>query len=128
MFALLVIFDQASKHYAARIFYNHQFAFSLPLPVWMMYLIYAAAILGIIIYCAKNYGQFNAAEFAAWLLVFTGAALNVGERLWLGSVRDFIYIHFYRWVGVYNLADFYILGGLVLLLILPMLTKHRQHP
>ena len=128
LFCLLAIFDQASKKIISHQFLNRQFAFSLPLPVWLMFLIYAVVILGMVIYCVRNYWQFSSGQSFAWLLIFTGAVLNVGERLVLGYVRDFIYIHFFQLVGVYNLADFYILAGLVLLLILPMLTKHRNTP
>jgi len=128
LFCLLVVFDQASKKIISHQFLNRQFAFSLPLPVWLMFLIYTLVILGMIIYCVKNYRQFSFGQSFAWLLIFTGAVLNVGERLVLGYVRDFIYIHLFQLVGVYNLADFYILAGLVLSLILPMLTKHRNIP
>ena len=51
------------------------------------------------------------------VLTFAGALSNVVERIVLGSVRDFIYIIFYHWVGVYNLADGYIIAGIILLLL-----------
>ena len=54
--------------------------------------------------------------YFAWMLIFAGAASNIGERILLGYVRDFIYITFYKWTGVYNAADFYILIGIVILL------------
>lgn len=115
MFALLIVFDQASKKIVSHQFLNRQFAFSLPLPNGLMFTIYAVVILGMVIYCTKNFRQFSFGQSLAWLLIFTGAALNVGERLVLGYVRDFIYIHFWKWVGVYNLADGYIIIGIVIL-------------
>jgi lipoprotein signal peptidase len=50
-------------------------------------------------------------------MIFAGAASNIGERILLGYVRDFIYISLYKWTGVYNAADGYIILGIVLLLI-----------
>src|SRR5436305_2041951 len=116
LFCVLILADQLSKQFAARVFRNYVFAFSLPLPVWLIYLIYAAVLFSIAYYAAKNYKNFTIAVTLAWVLILTGAVCNVGERLFLGYVRDFIYISFFRWVGVYNLADFYIILGIIILL------------
>ena len=117
LFALLVAIDQLSKASARNIFINKQFAFSLPLPVFLMYAIYFAVLTGLVYYAAKHYRDFSAAERWAFVLIFAGALSNVVERIALGYVRDFIYIIFYHWVGVYNLADGYIIAGIILLLL-----------
>jgi len=119
LFAFLVLADQLSKYFAKRISPNHAFAFSLPLPVGIMYLIYALVLGGIIYYTWKNRENFSAPALLAWTLIFTGAICNVLERLVLGYVRDFIYITFSRWTGVYDLADFYIILGVLILLFWP---------
>lgn len=126
LFVALILLDQLAKHFSHNIFFNSQFAFSLPVPSWLMYGIYALVLVAMIVYCLDHYRQFTGAQATAWVMIFAGAVSNIGERLVLGYVRDFIHLYFYRWVGVYNLADFYILGGVALLLILPMLTKHTN--
>lgn len=117
LFLALVALDQAAKVLARQVFKNRAFAFSLPLPPVVMYLIYAAALLGIIYYILKTHLKFSARDSVAWTLILAGALCNVFERIALGYVRDFIYITFSRWVGVYNFADFYIIIGIVLLLL-----------
>ena len=55
----------------------------------------------------------------AWALVLAGGASNIIERIIMGSVRDFIYIHWRNLTGIYNLADFYIIVGVLVLLVAP---------
>ena len=67
-----------------------------------------------------------AVAFAAWIgavkpalaagLIVGGAFANVADRLTAGSVIDFISIS--RW-PIFNLADFFIIAGLLLLLFRP---------
>jgi len=115
LFVLLILVDQIAKSLAGRVFHNSAFAFSLPIPTPLMYLIYLVVILGMVYYVFKNHGNFSIGANVAWTLIFAGAASNIGERIVLGYVRDFIYISFYRWTGVYNLADFYIILGIIIL-------------
>lgn len=94
-------------------YFNHNFAFSLPLPPWLMYILYAA-ILGLIIwYIAKSFRRLSALAWTAWILILAGALSNIGERMSLGYVRDFIYIM----SGIFNLADGYIIAGVAILLL-----------
>ena len=67
-------------------------------------------------YVFKNYRIFSFFSSLAWTLIFAGALSNIAERLYLGYVKDFIYIDFYHWVGIYNLADGYIIVGIIILL------------
>ena len=119
----LIIIDQLVKLWAtthAQVFRNYQFAFSLPLPPVVMYFVYAL-ILGVIIWYVKvHYRQFSELEGGAWLMIAAGAISNIGERLFTGYVKDFIYL----WNGVFNLADFYILLGIILLFIVRGKIKH----
>ncbi len=117
LFALLIITDQLAKKFASRVFENQNFAFSLPLPVWLMYVIYALVLGGLVYYTVKHYKQLNFIHRLAAVLIFAGAASNIVERIYSGFVRDFIYITLYKWTGVYNLADGYIIAGIILLLM-----------
>ena len=115
--AALAAADQWAKARIARIFENHAFAFSLPLPPWLMYLIYAGVLGYAAYYLIKNHQTLFWMQALAWGLILAGALENVIERLVLGYVRDFIYLTAGRFTGIYNLADFYILAGIALLLL-----------
>lgn len=112
----LILIDQLSKLAVSKlgwsIFFNDQFAFSLPVPQVVMYLIYFLVLVGISVYVRKTWKNFSSQQRMAWTFVFAGGLSNVVERIFLGFVRDFIPIA----GGVLNFADFYILLGLVLLL------------
>lgn len=112
VFVFLIALDQLIKNSVSRQFLNYQFAFSLPLPAWLMYLVYALILAGIIIYCFRNFSKFNQLQSLAWILIIAGAVSNIGERIILGYVRDYIYIL----TGVFNLADGYIILGIIILL------------
>lgn len=117
LFVLLIIVDQLAKDKASPVFKNAAFAFSLPVPIKLIYFIYAVVIAGMTYYVAKNFKTFSLAASCAWVLIFAGAVSNILERIYLGYVRDFIFITFYKWTGVYNLADGYIIAGVILLLL-----------
>jgi lipoprotein signal peptidase len=116
-FLVLLLLDQLVKHFVASPFLNYNFAFSLPVPVLLMYIIYFVVIAAMVYYVSKNHKAFSFFSKLAWTLIFAGAASNIGERIVLGHVRDFIYISFYKWTGVYNLADGYIIVGIILLFL-----------
>jgi lipoprotein signal peptidase len=119
IFVLLVALDQWTKSMARNLFLNANFAFSLPVPLALMYAIYFVIIVAIIYYLSKNYHELSRIDFLAWIFVLSGAFANVGERLILGYVRDWIYITAFHLTGIYNLADGYILLGIILLLLAP---------
>ncbi len=112
----LILIDQLSKLAVSKlgwsIFFNNQFAFSLPVPQVVMYLIYFLVLVGISVYVSKTWKNFSSQQRMAWTFVYAGGLSNVVERIFLGFVRDFIPIA----GGVLNFADFFILLGLVLLL------------
>lgn len=124
LFISLILFDQIVKYFAHNIFRNFAFAFSLPLPTWFMYSIYAVVILSMTYYIVKSYQNFSVLNKVAWILIFAGAISNIVERIFFGFVRDFIYITFFKWTGVYNMADGFIILGIIIL-ILP-LHKHSK--
>jgi lipoprotein signal peptidase len=119
LFAVLVVIDQLTKNFAKNIFENHKFAFSLPLPIWLIYIVYAIVLCAMIIYYAKNYQHFTNQQSLAWTLIFAGAASNILERVILGYVKDWIYIL----TGIFNFADGYIIAGMLLLLFQSKITN-----
>lgn len=94
-------------------FKNFQFAFSLPVPVWLMFVIYAVVLAAALTYFAKRFLVASKLELLAWALLFAGASSNIFERIILGYVRDYLLVL----NGIFNLADFFILSGIVLLLL-----------
>lgn len=123
---LFIIIDQLTKLAAVRfswsIFYNNNFAFSLPVPLVLMYLIYFFILASIAIYIYRTWKRFSNQQKFAWCLVCSGGLSNIGERIVLGSVRDFIPII----NGMWNIADFFILIGLVLLLVSQRYGVHKE--
>jgi lipoprotein signal peptidase len=126
IFFTAVAMDQLCKHFIARPFLNYNFAFSLPVPPPLMFAIYAVVIAAMIYYILKNHRSLTFLARLAWVLIFTGAASNIIERIFLGYVRDFIYISFYKWTGIYNAADGYIIAGVLLLLLTPRSLRNTK--
>ncbi len=93
-------------------FENDKFAFSLPLPALIMYFIYALVLFACFWHIVLNYGRMHYPEAIAWSLVLAGALYNITERIAFGYVRD--YIPFAG--GVFNVPDFYIIAGVLLLM------------
>ncbi|MBU6447871.1 signal peptidase II [Patescibacteria group bacterium] len=111
LFFLFVLVDQLTKYYFSdHSFRNYFFAFSLHIPIWLMYAIYAI-LLGGLLYWFIVATKKTVWTKLAFVLIVAGAISNLVERIALGYVRDFIYIH----TGVFNLADFMIILGLIIL-------------
>ena len=117
-FLFLFAVDQIVKLFVVNPFRNYFFAFSLPVPTVIMFAIYFVVLSVSIVWAKKHWLRENNVFKMAWVLIFAGAFDNVGERVILGYVRDFIYISFFRWTGVYNLADGYIILGVLFLVVL----------
>ncbi len=120
VFLFLISVDQFTKFFSGNVFKNSVFAFSLPLPVWLIYTIYALVLGAMLGYCLKNYQKFSRQQSLAWVVIFSGAVSNIGERIILGYVRDWIFIL----SGIFNLADLYIIAGIVLLLLQQFIDKN----
>ncbi len=113
LFFLFVIIDQVSKYFfSANEFKNYYFAFSIRMPVWLMYFAYVVMLAALIFWFYKQRSKKVTVKLG-FVLVLSGALSNIAERIILGYARDFIHIH----TGVFNLADFMIIGGLVLLIL-----------
>lgn len=130
-FTGLLLLDQLAKFFAFRfisepgylslsaeriigmqLFKNFDFAFSLPLPQTLIFIIYAVVLVMISSYVKKNFNLFDAKSFLAWTFIISGAISNIVERVITGYVKDFFYI---IGGGIFNFADFYILFGIALL-------------
>lgn len=121
---LLVIFigiDQVSKYLAGDVYKNYNFAFSLSVNFYAMYAIYLIGIGSIVFYVIKHFKILPFKALVAWTLILSGAVSNVGERIVLGYVRDWISIA----NGIFNLADGYIISGIIILILRD--TNIRMH-
>lgn len=94
-------------------FRNYHFAFSLLVPSWAMFLIYAIILTIALINFKKSFQRTNFFGLTAWSLLFAGAVSNIGERIIFGYVRDYIVI----FNGIFNLADFFIIVGIIWLVM-----------
>ena len=90
---------------------NRGLSFGINLGDKFNFLILTVAIVLFLVYLTKNF-KFTKTGF--WMfLIFTGAASNLVDRFYFGFVRDFIDL---RMGFTFNLADLYILIGLVALM------------
>lgn len=113
LLAGLIAIDQLSKYTVraggASYICNSGIAFGLPLPAFLFWTFWSAAIalLFVVLY-RKNlaYGPFFA------ILILAGALSNILDRAQFGCVTDFIDIKFWP---IFNLADIYITIGVILL-------------
>ena len=112
----------AASHLGWSIFLNDKFAFSLPVPIFLMYAIYVVVLLGMSFYAYKTWNRFENIQKLAWAFVYAGGLSNIGERIVLGHVRDFIPIS----SGMLNVADIFIIVGLVLLLVSNRYSKTNE--
>lgn len=129
VFVFLVVVDQITKWLAYNtsfgdffnyfkpvfgklIFPNHNFAFSLKVPVVLMYVIYFVLLVLLALIYRRSQNK-NFRLRLALVLIFAGAVGNIFDRILLGYVRDFIWVF---WGNIFNLADLYILAGLLMLL------------
>ena len=77
---------------------------------------------GIIVFMAYNYAKKK--KISKWLavalaLVFGGAIGNLIDRLWLGKVRDFIFV-FYKtdiFPAIFNVADIALVVGVIMICV-----------
>lgn len=110
--ALGIASDQIIKFLVQNPFRNYDFAFSISLPLPLIYTIYFLVLAAVVIFIVKQNSRLDNLQRFSWSLVLAGALSNVGERIALGYVRDYIYLL----GGILNAADFMIIIGIMLLL------------
>ncbi len=123
-FGLVVAFiflDQLSKYlfvtyWPDLVHYNTGSAFSLPIPM-IVAVIISFAFIALAIYM---HGRDKLSDWI-WLLIFAGTVGNLIDRLFRGSVTDFIDVGFWP---VFNLADTYLsTAGLMLFVFYVILGR-----
>lgn len=113
----LVAIAQIARWFALRLevahYLNDKFAFSLNLPTALMYALYAFAMFFIGRYLFKHWLLLPATTKLGFTMIVAGGLANFGERLVFGHVVDYFYIA----NGVLNVADFFILLGIILIFV-----------
>lgn len=115
LFFLFIFIDQFTKRFvlkeqSALVFRNENFAFSLEVPSFLMYLTYVV-LLGLLLNWFVKKENKKILDKLGFVLILSGAVSNIGERILNGFVIDFIHIH----TGVFNIADFFIILGILFL-------------
>lgn len=96
---------------------NYNFAFSINFPFFLMYCIYFILLAGMIFYLRRNFLKLSYVNRLFWVLLISGAFANVFERIYFGYVFDYIYLSAFGNIGIYNLADFYIILAILGLIL-----------
>lgn len=89
---------------------NTGVAFGTPLP-GIAFLI-PVILLGMSIFLWKSWNKISEIEKTGYLVIITGGLLNALERMFLGSVTDFISVQYF---SVFNIADVAITGWVIVL-------------
>ena len=129
-FVVLVIIDQVTKLLAYRSsfgiflndlrpffgkqnFPNPNFAFSIPIYHPIAYTVFFVLILWLVWWYIRVPNKTTIVTIG-FILILAGAFGNLYDRVTLEYVRDFIYAF---WGNVFDLADVYILTGIVFLFL-----------
>lgn len=115
----LAIFDQIVKYLIRQNggFYvcNKGIAFSLPMPWWLIYMIFFLFFLAVGLYLLE---KISLKEYfinkIGLILISAGALGNLIDRINHGCVTDFIDLGFFP---VFNLADIFIFVGAVIIIL-----------
>ncbi len=99
-------------HLEMSYFKNEHFAFSLPVPTTVIYMLYAIVFALIIFFLKRNWNQLSEMMKCGFVLILSVGFSNVLERLGSGYVVDYVYIA----NGVFNIADVYIILGALMIL------------
>lgn len=94
---------------------------------WLLTLISSLFIIGFSVFdaCYKNTGAFYSVAYA---LCFAGALGNLIDRLFLGYVRDFIFLDFIKFTTypTFNVADMCLVVGVILFAICILFSKKDE--
>ena len=129
-FLVLVILDQITKllayrssfgnflnvlhpFFGKRDFPNANFAFSIPIYHPIAYIVFLLLMIWLVWWYIRVPKKTTIVTIG-FILILAGAFGNLYDRITLGYVRDFIYAF---WGNVFDLADVYILTGIVFLFL-----------
>lgn len=99
--------------FGLQLYTNAEFAFSAPIPKFLMYSVYAVSTVALAWWAKVSWKNLASPSKIAFILILAGSASNLGERLIVGSVRDYLLVA----NGIFNLADAYILVGVLWYLV-----------
>lgn len=99
-------------------FLNPGVAFGIPVPLPIMIILCLAIIVCLVWWRVARYGLKNWVEQLGMVAVILGASSNVYDRVTLHATVDYFQIL----TGVFNVADFMIIAGFVLIFI-----NNRKH-
>ncbi|MDD2891552.1 MAG: signal peptidase II [Candidatus Gracilibacteria bacterium] len=135
----LIFIDQASKYFFEHFLATEKIhiigdflvlsfvkntgvAFSFPIEGMILKILTIALIIGIVIYYF-HYEQYKNLPFTklAYTLILSGAISNGFERVFIGSVIDFIGVKYF---AIFNFADIFISIGAILLFFIYL--KHER--
>lgn len=112
---LIVISDQLSKIlirlYGGFYICNQYIAFGLKIPEIMFWIFWTGIIFLILYFLYKKYFIHNTLYI---VLILSGAFSNLLDRVQYGCIIDFINL---GWGPIFNLADFFISLGAIMLII-----------
>jgi len=127
LFLLLISADQLSK-YMIRVkggFYicNPNIALGINLEPLIFWVIWIAIIIIIFFLLIRLRTAASVFLRFAYLIVLAGALSNVIDRLIFGCIIDFIDLRFWP---IFNLADVFIVSGVIMLLITNLNIKSKK--
>lgn len=96
-------------------FQNPGVAFGLPMPKVIMYIVIFLILYFLLQKFQQELKNMNFLILFSLMLVIAGALSNLIDRLYRGFVID--YIHLFN-LSVLNLADFYIIIGIIIMIVL----------
>ncbi len=101
------------KYFNFPIYENNNFAFSLNVPPVIMIGLYLLAVLFIGHHLYYNWYRLYAVSRLGFTLIISGGLGNLMERIIYGHVVDYFFIT----NGVLNLADFFIMAGIIFIFV-----------
>jgi len=90
---------------------NPNIAFGIKIPDILFWIFWCGIILLLFYFLIKNFLSSNALYI---IFILSGAISNLIDRIWQGCVIDFINLAFWP---IFNLADFFITLGAIMLII-----------
>lgn len=102
------------QHFAPHLIsLNRGLSFSIAAPHSIIVILLAAASVGLFVMCLKLKVYRTFATTIPAALLIGGATSNIYDRLHFGGVLDTFHI----WISWFNVADIFIIGGSILLLV-----------
>jgi len=121
---LLFVFERVLKNFyfsSHKVFYNQRLAFNLYLGQGVFYLFFFLIFSLLIFFLILSFKKGKTLPFFSFGLIIIGALSNFLDRLFYQAVIDYWQIP----LTIFNLADIYILIGVILLFFLALWKKEK---